>query len=122
MLHRSALLVLAGSCLIAGCSSQKPMILIAASDNSYAAGRYYLSGDDIVFPQTISDDDQKTFLAWSERVELPAVFAINADGDEMLVNGHMRDGIFVIDDVHAALRLRLGDSEATAVRAGGLPQ
>lgn len=121
MRFRRVLFALVGACLVSACAS-RPMTLIAASDNSYATGRYYLSGDDVLFPQTISDDDQKTFLAWSERVELPAVFAINVDGDEMLVNGHMRDGVFVIDEVHAALRLRLGDAEATAVRASELEQ
>lgn len=115
------LLAMSGACVVAACSS-KPMTLIAASDSSYAAGRYYLAGDSVLFPRTISDDDQKTFLDWPERVELPAVFAINADGDEMLVNGHVRDGVFVIDEVHAALRLRLGEAEATAIRAEGQTQ
>lgn len=114
------LFAVAATCFVAACTS-RPVTLIAASDNSYATGRYYLAGDAILFPQTISDNDEKTYLAWSDQVEIPAVFAINPDGDEMLVNGHMRDGVFVIDEVHSGLRLRLGKAEATATRAiGGL--
>jgi hypothetical protein len=49
-------------------------------------------------------------------VELPAVFSIGADGREMLVDGAMRDGQYVLDRVHTSLVFRIDRSVAKARR------
>ena len=47
---------------------------------------------------------------------LPAVFAIGPTGDEEVVDGYMRDGLFVIDRVHEELVFRIDKAKATARR------
>lgn len=80
------------------------------------SGVYKLSGSKLLMPSIIWDDGRKTYLDWPENVELPAVFAIGPDGKEMLVNGYMRDGRFVIDMVYGMLLFRLDHEQARAQR------
>jgi type IV secretion system protein VirB9 len=67
----------------------------------------------------IWDDGQKTFLDWPENVEAPAIFAIDAAGNESLVNSYYRDGRFVIDAVYSRLLFRLDRLTARADRKVG---
>jgi type IV secretion system protein VirB9 len=82
-------------------------------------GRYKLSGDRAVRPSGIDDDGAKTYIEWPADRSLPAVYALDAKGKEMLVNGNMRDGIYVIDSVPARLVFRLDKQVARATRVGG---
>ena len=86
----------------------------AAADGSEAAagtepqrGRYRLSGDRAIRPNGIDDDGAKTYIEWAAESSLPAVYSVDAAGKESLVNGNMRDGIFVIDSVVDRLVFRL---------------
>jgi type IV secretion system protein VirB9 len=79
-------------------------------------GSYKLSGSRPILPSQIWDDGQKTYLNWPDGVEAPAVFAIDAAGQESLVNSHWRDGRFVIDAVYSRLLFRLDRLTATAER------
>jgi type IV secretion system protein VirB9 len=81
-------------------------------------GRYKLSGDRAVRPSGIDDDGAKTYIEWPADRSLPAVYALDAKGKEMLVNGNMRDGIYVIDSVPARLVFRLDRQVARATRVG----
>jgi type IV secretion system protein VirB9 len=45
------------------------------------------------------------------------VFAIGPTGDEQVVDGYMRDGLFVIDRVHEELVFRIDKAMATARRS-----
>lgn len=77
---------------------------------------YRLRGKRAVFPQSVSDDGNKTFIEYSETQQLPAVFAIGPTGQEEVVDGYMRDGRFVIDRVHDELVFRIDKAKATARR------
>lgn len=79
-------------------------------------GRYVLSGDKELRPSAISDDGRHTYVQWPRDRALPAVYAIGADGQEALVNGMMRDDIFVIDSVSEKLVFRIDDHVARAER------
>jgi type IV secretion system protein VirB9 len=79
-------------------------------------GRYRVSGDKAIRPSGIDDDGAKTYIEWPADRSLPAVYAIDAKGNEMLVNGNMRDGIYVIDSVVAKLVFRLDKQIARASR------
>jgi type IV secretion system protein VirB9 len=79
-------------------------------------GRYHLSGDRSVRPAAISDDGAKTEMTWVADQPMPAVFALDAQGKEMLVNGGERDGHYVIDSVANALVFRLDKHVAKAER------
>ncbi|HYJ82504.1 MAG TPA: TrbG/VirB9 family P-type conjugative transfer protein [Allosphingosinicella sp.] len=82
-----------------------------------AEGRYRLGGDHALRPSGISDDGVHTYIRWPRDRALPAVYAVTDAGEEMLVNGMMReDDLFVIDSVSRKLVFRIDDSTATATR------
>lgn len=85
-----------------------------ASD--YGLGRYRLRGDEEVFPVEIGDSGHKTVIRWAEERALPAVFADDGTGEEMVIDSQMRDGRVFIDRVYSELIFRLGDYRATARR------
>lgn len=84
-----------------------------------ADGRYRLSGSRSVRPSRISDDGRRTYIEWPGDVALPAVYAVNARSQEELVNGNMRDGLYVIDSVVPRLVFRIDAAIARATRIGG---
>lgn len=77
---------------------------------------YRLRGDREVRPESLSDDGSKTRIAYAPGQALPAVFAIGPTGEEEVVNGYMRDGMFVIDRVYDELVFRIDREKATARR------
>ncbi|MCW3848253.1 TrbG/VirB9 family P-type conjugative transfer protein [Sphingomonas sp. LB-2] len=79
-------------------------------------GRYRLTGDASIRPSGIDDDGSKTYIEWPASATLPAVYSVDAEGREALVNGNMRDGIFVIDSVMPRLIFRLDRQVARAER------
>jgi type IV secretion system protein VirB9 len=80
------------------------------------AGRYRLSGARSLRPSKISDDGRHTYIEWPRDRTLPAVYAIDAQGRESLVNGAMRDDLFVIDSVVSKLVFRIDAEVAGAER------
>jgi type IV secretion system protein VirB9 len=62
-------------------------------------GRYKISGAKALRPSQIDDDGVHTYIVWPADRPLPAIFAIDDKGHEMLVDGAMRDGQYVVDSV-----------------------
>ncbi len=79
-------------------------------------GRYRLDGTRALRPSRISDDGRHTYIEWPPDRALPAVYAVDPDGQESLVNGAMRDDRFVIDGVARRLVFRIDRDVATAER------
>lgn len=77
---------------------------------------YRLRGDRQVQPQRIEDDGLRTRIVFAPEQDLPAIFAIGPTGEEQVVDGYMRDGIFVIDRVWNELVFRIDKEKATAQR------
>ena len=77
---------------------------------------YRLRGDRSVRPSAISDDGVRTRILFDEEQALPGIFAIGPTGEEQVVNGHMREGVFVIDRVWEELVFRIDKDKATARR------
>jgi type IV secretion system protein VirB9 len=91
----------------------------AAADEAQASaieGRYRLSGAHALRPSRISDDGVHTYIEWPREASLPATYALNNQGQETLVNGGMRDGLFVIDGVSTRLVFRIDSNVARADR------
>lgn len=88
----------------------------AVSDRTEQSGTYRLKGDRSVLPKSIKDDGARTFIQFGADQALPAIFAMGPTGDEEVVNGHMRAGVFVIDRVHEELIFRIDGDKATARR------
>lgn len=79
-------------------------------------GRYRLSGTRALRPSRISDDGRYTYIEWPRDRGIPAVYALDAQGREGLVNGMMRDDVFVIDSVSERLIFRIDRATARATR------
>jgi len=75
-----------------------------------------LTGARALRPSRIWDDGARTYVVWPAEVELPAVFSIGPDGREMLADGAMRDGQYVLDRVHTSLVFRIDRFIARARR------
>lgn len=79
---------------------------------------YRLSGSKALRPAAISDDGAKTFIEWPGDQAVPATFALGPTGDEQMVDGYMRGGIYTIDRVYQTLIFRIDKQSATATRIG----
>ena len=79
-------------------------------------GSYRLSGARALRPSRIADDGRHTYIEWPREATLPAVYAIDPEGRESLVNGAMRDDLFVIDAVASRLVFRIDQHVARAER------
>lgn len=77
---------------------------------------YKVRGAKILRPDIISDDGFRTYIAWSAGKAMPAVFAIAPSGEEMLVDGYVRHGLYTIDRVYNRLIFRFDQKMATATR------
>ena len=81
-----------------------------------AEGTWKVTGDRNLRPLEIHDDGAKTYIQWAPDQALPAVFAIPPSGGEEVVDGYMRDTVFVIDRVHPKLVFRIDNHTAIARR------
>jgi len=88
----------------------------AAMAQPALTGTYRLSGERTLLPSRIGDDGQRTYLEWGEYQSLPAVFGIGANGEEEVVDGYMREGVFTIDRVYGELVFRVDNKRAKARR------
>jgi type IV secretion system protein VirB9 len=88
----------------------------SAPEPVVSAPQYRITGEKSLQPSRISDDGVHTFLEWPVDQALPAVFAVNAFGDEEIVDAYMRAGVFTIDRVHSKLIFRIDRKSAKAER------
>jgi type IV secretion system protein VirB9 len=79
-------------------------------------GSYRVSGAPALRPSRIADDGRHTYIEWPRDRALPAVYAIDSEGRESLVNGAMRDDLFVIDAIASRLVFRIDRHVARAER------
>lgn len=89
-----------------------PALALSDANTSYA-----LKGEATLRPRRVSDDGAKTYIEWQDDQSLPAVFALNAQGEEETVDGYMRQGVMVIDRVYPKLVFRIGKRSAQASRS-----
>lgn len=79
---------------------------------------YWYRGDAVIKPVAVSDDGVHTRLRFAPHAEQPAIFAINDDGSESLVNFSMADGEVIVHRVARRLALRRGRLQGCIVNAG----
>ncbi len=89
----------------------------APQDTPKASFRF--AGSASIRPALMYDNGSATFVEWRDDGQIPAVFMINDKGTEVLINGAVRDGKYVIDLVADGFVFRLGDQKATAMRVVG---
>ena len=79
-------------------------------------GQWRVKGDKALLPSTIKDDGAKILIQWSSTQAIPAVFALDDQGQEQMVNGYMRGDVFVIDRVFEHLVFRIDKASVHADR------
>jgi type IV secretion system protein VirB9 len=88
-------------------SNQKTSIDI--STKPYLNFNYRLSGADEIKPLKVFDDGQFTYLQFMDiNAELPAIFLVDSEGYEALINYHISGPYIVIERVAARFTLRHG--------------
>lgn len=71
---------------------------------------YTMSGDQSLAPVNAWDDGAQTWLRFAPGQDLPAVYFVDADGNEVIANRHMADAqTIVMHRIAAKWHLRLGD-------------
>ncbi len=82
--------------------------LDAAQKNAATNYDYWYCGDPSLKPAAAWDDGVQTTLVFGAHTELPAVFAVNEDGSESLVNFDVQAGRIVVQRVARRLIVRRG--------------
>lgn len=67
-------------------------------------------GSEDIVPTLVFDDGRFTYLRFPGNREVPAVFHVQGDGSETLVNARMEDDLLVVDRVSRRLVLRAGQA------------
>jgi type IV secretion system protein VirB9 len=75
---------------------------------------YSYQGSSKALPTQMFDDGQSTYFAFGREEDLPAIYAVDPDGAETVVNSHMQSGYIVVDRLAPGFVLRRG-SEVTKV-------
>jgi type IV secretion system protein VirB9 len=81
---------------------------------------YWFCGDAAVRPVAASDDGVQTRLTFGPRSELPALFVLNDDGTESLLNFSIDQGDVLIHRVAARFIVRRGHLTGCIVNKGFL--
>lgn len=79
---------------------------------------YWFCGDPSLQPVAASDDGVHTRLRFAPRAEQPAVFVLNGDGTESLLNFSMDDGDVILHRVASRFVLRRGALTGCVVNKG----
>ncbi len=79
---------------------------------------YSYEGSAKVLPARIFDDGHATYFEFRQGAEYPAIFAVDAERGEAVVNSHIRDGYVVVDRIEREFILRQGN-EVTRIYNDG---
>lgn len=79
---------------------------------------YSYEGSAEILPVRLFDDGQSTYFRFAEGVSYPAIFAVEADHSEAVVNFHVRDGYLVVDRLARGFVLRRGKDETRIFNDG----
>ena len=77
---------------------------------------YWVAGSDEISPTAAHDDGRFIFLTFSSNRDMPAVYSVDAEGNEALINTNVIDGnIIVIQRLVNHLILRKGSAVASVI-------
>ena len=79
---------------------------------------YWYCGDASIMPVAASDDGVHTRLTFAAKAEQPAIFILNEDGSESLLNFSMDEGDVILHRVARRLILRRGHLAGCVVNKG----
>ena len=81
---------------------------------------YTYRGDDALRPVRLFDDGERTYFAFPDLIDLPAIFEVEPDGTESLVNFHREGRYLVVHGLARQYTIRRG-SVATCIFNKGFP-
>lgn len=102
-----------------------PAAAIAQNDGAFVdvsavsrrLSRYKVSGDRLLRPSSVSDDGQHTYISWPKGSPIPAIYAPDRSGNEVLLNGMMgTDDVYIVDGAPQRLIFRIDGNVARADR------
>lgn len=89
-------------------------VVKSALDQAVIEGKrnlnYWFRGDSQLEPTEVSDNGEFTVLRFPGRQEIPAIFGVNQDGSEAIIDYDVREDYVVIHGVYRLMRLRKGQS------------
>jgi type IV secretion system protein VirB9 len=101
----------------AAAPAQQEAGYVDVSAASRRLSHYRISGDRLLRPASVSDDGQHTYISWPRNQPIPAVYAPDRTGNEMLLNGMMgADDVYVVDGAPQQLVFRIDKNVARADR------
>ena len=71
---------------------------------------YWFRGDSQLEPNEVSDNGEFTVMRFPGRQEIPAIFGVNQDGSEAIIDYDVREDYVVIHGIYKQMRLRKGQS------------
>ena len=71
---------------------------------------YWFRGDSQLEPSEVSDNGEFTVMRFPGRQEIPAIFGVNQDGSEAIIDYDVREDYVVIHGIYKQMRLRKGQS------------
>jgi type IV secretion system protein VirB9 len=79
----------------------------------------FANGGESIAPALVFDDGRYTYFRYPKGREIPAIFAVGSDGQEIRVNYHVEDqDVVVAHRISAVFRLRLGESVVQVLNQG----
>lgn len=95
----------------------EPPAQSTAADPASFNFNYAVSGSPALMPTRVFDDGRVTYFEMPPGAETPAIFLLNARGEEEVVNSQVRGGFIAVDQIADAFVLRYGADRAV-VRSG----
>lgn len=93
-----------------------PVTLDQPTASDVPKAHFRFSGSGAIRPESMYDNGKTTFIEWRDDAQIPAISMFNDQGVEVLINGAVRDGKYVIDVVADRFAFRLGNQRASAMR------
>jgi len=73
---------------------------------------YSYKGEEDIAPSTVFDNGEFTYFRFNNMSDLPAIFSVDKDRNESVVNYHLEDGYVVVESIGKQYTLRHGEDEA----------
>lgn len=82
---------------------------LAAGDSVTNNTDFWAKGDEQIMPVAMFDTDRFTILRFSKGSDIPAIFQVNDDFSESIINFTVKDNLIVLPQIIKNLRLRKGN-------------
>lgn len=81
---------------------------------------YSYKGSLLTLPVRVFDDGEQTYFVFKAKEDRPAIYAVDPDGQEAVINAREKEGLVIIDRIARSFVLRRG-SEVTTIYNEGFP-